>query len=187
MNLFNRLIVTLLAGLLTAGGAFVFGAAYGWPAASALQGLPALLALRADLVQLPALWTAGGGLACTLLGVVGLYFELRAPGQKPGMVIQRDKLGSLTVSLAGLRRLAEHVVADIPGVETVRADARATRDGVAYHCRVVLSPDSSSPDVAEEIRARLGAAVSHHLGRRAARIDIYTQVGQPQNTRKRVR
>ncbi len=187
MNLFNRLIVTLLAGILTAAGAFVFGAAYGWPDARALQGLPALLALRAELMELPALWTASGGLAGAFLGLAGLYAELRVPDQKPGMVIQRDKLGTLTVSLAGLRRLAEHVVSDIPGVETVRADARATRDGVAYHCRVVLTPDSSAPDVSEEIRARLGAAVSHHLGRRAARIDVYTQVGQPQNTRKRVR
>lgn len=177
MHLFNRLVVTLLAALLAVGGAFTLGASYGWPDARMLQGLPALGSLASRLRECPALYTAGGGMAAVFIGLIVLYLELRVPDRNPGMVIQRDKQGSTTVSLAGLKRLAEHVIGDIPGVETIRAEARDSRNGVQYFLRVVLLPETSAPDLSEEIRARLGAAISHHLGRRASRIDIHTQVG----------
>lgn len=187
MHLFNRLVVTLLAALLAVGGAFVLGVSYGWPDTHTLRGMPALVRLVIALREHPALPVSASGMASLLLGLFVLYLELRVPDRNPGMVIQRDKHGSTTVSLAGLRRLAEHVIGEIPGVETIRADARESRSGVQYFCRVVLKPETSAPDIADEIRARLGTAVTHHLGRRAARIDIHSQVGTAPTTRRRVR
>lgn len=189
MHLFNRLVVTLLAALLALGGAFTFGAAYGWPDARTLQSVPALVSLAGQLRELPPVYVTSGGLAALFLGLMVVYLELRVPDRNPGMVIQRDKHGSTTVSLAGLKRLAEHVIGDIPGVETIRAEARDGRNGVEYFLRVVLLPETSAPDLSEEIRARLGAASAHHLGRRAARIDVHTQVGTaaPPPRGKRVR
>lgn len=187
MHLFNRIVVTLLAALLAVGGAFVLGASYGWADARTLGELPALVHLASWLRDFPALYTAGGGMASVFTGLIVLYLELRVPDRNPGMVIQRDKLGSTTVSLAGLKRLAEHVIGEIQGVDAIRAEAREGRTGVEYFLRVVLNPETSAPDVSEEIRARLGATISHHLGRRASRIEIHTQVGTAQVSRRRVR
>ncbi|HEU4753801.1 MAG TPA: hypothetical protein VFU47_11895, partial [Armatimonadota bacterium] len=86
-------------------------------------------------------------------------------------------------------RLAEHVIGGIEGVERVVPEARRTRDGVAFRCRVAVNPEASTPDLAAEIRERLSQAVRDHIGQPASRtrIDVHTQVASPNGGRKRVR
>lgn len=191
MELFNRLLVTLLACCTAAGGAFVLAVAGGMVGPDALEQAPALQSAVAGLQGLSG-WSAavgsGAGAAAIGLGLLLLVLELRPSKQGGQVTIREDRLGSVTVSLQGLRRLADHVVRELPGVEGVLSDARNTGKGVRFACRVVVAPEVSTPDLSEQIRERLGEAVRNHIGQPASltRIDVQAQVGSLQQDRKRV-
>jgi hypothetical protein len=191
VDLFNRLVVTLLAALLLAGSLLVLLIAAGWLPGSAEEGSFALRWLAGEVREVPA--TAFPGLIAAaagsaVAGLVLLWIELRVPRRAPGMVIRRDKQGTVTVSMNGLRRLAEHVIGEIPGVERVVSEARRGRDGVAFRLKVAVRPDASTPELATEIRERMSAAVRHHIGQPLSktRIDVYTHVSPAEPARRRV-
>ncbi len=188
MNLFNRLVVTLLALALVLAGLFIFLVAGGALAPAAIAPYPPLAGAVSWLRTfdgIPAL--PAGGAAAAVLGLIVLTLELRTPGRPGELLLQQDGLGLVTVSLNGLRRLAEHVVHDVPGVDAVVSDARPAHDGLHFSCRVVVRPEASTPELADEIRKRLGAAVAHHLGQPAARIHIHARVGALEPVRQKGR
>jgi hypothetical protein len=192
VDLFNRLLATLLAILLIAGGALLLAASAGWLTPESLGQAPGLVPLVAGLRELPGMgmfWTAAGSIAAVLAGSTLLALELRPPRAGRELLISRDKFGAVTVSMAGLRRLAEHVIRGIEGVEAVASEARRTRKGLEFHCRVAVAPEANSVQLAGEMRERLASAIQNHLGREdhPVRIDIHTQVGALAPTRRRVR
>ena len=188
---FNFLLAVLLAALLLLGGAAVaIAASTGWLSPASLQETPGLRWLGDALSGWTGYHPLGAGLFGGLAAVLGLcllILELRAPRRGRDVTIRRDKLGSVSVSLTGLRRLAEHVISEIRGVETVMAEAHPGRDGVSFACRIVVAPDVSTPELAEQIRVRLAEAVLNHLGQPVARVHIHTQVGALALRGKRVR
>jgi hypothetical protein len=180
MNLFNRLVVTLLAAILTLGGAAVLAAISGWLRPADLALVPGSEWAVGQLRELPGMslfWTALGALGGALVGLVLLTLELRPSRRDREIVLKRDKLGAVNVSLVGLRRLAEHVIGEIPGIQSVRSEARPTRQGVAFQCHVLVLPDANTAVLAEEIRTQVAAAVERHIGRPAAPIHVHAQVG----------
>jgi hypothetical protein len=193
MNLFNRLLAILVAGCLLLAGllglAGVSGLADGPEVEQAghLLGLANAADALRHLPGVGSLWVGVGAAGLTLLGLALLALEVRPARRGPELLLQRDRGGVVSVSLHGLRRLADHVVAGVPGVETVVSEARPTRKGLDFSCRIVLLPESSAPDVADTIRARLDAAVRQHTGLPASRIDVHTRVDGAAITRKRVR
>lgn len=186
MNVFNRAAMIVVAALMIVAGAFVFSQAYGWPALTALEPFPWLLQLGQFLREQPAGYVTVSGIVGALLGLVLMYLELRAPGEPTSQVILADRTGVVTVSLAGLKRLAEHVVSGIPGVEVCRAETRRRRSEVDFRCRVVLKTDASAPEVGTEVRDRLTSSILHHTGTSPGRIHIHTQVGTAPQSRRRV-
>ena len=130
-------------------------------------------------------WLIGGSVA-TLLGLVGLVAELRPPRRDGFLLIQRDELGEVTVSLPGLRRLTEHVGRGIAGVAGVEARPRSAGKGLLLDCRVELAPDSSATTVSNEMREAVGAAIEHHVGTRPKRVDVHTHVGAASVSKKRI-
>lgn len=188
MNWFNRLLAILFALGLLVGGVFAVAAIGGHLRPSDFSTAPPLAHLVGNLQELDprfAFWAPAGGVIGAILGLLLLWLELRVPRSGPEILIRRDKLGSVTVSLPGLRRLAEHVVSEIQGVESIVSEVWGTRDGVAFRCRVIVKPDTSAPELAEEIRQRLETAATHHLGRPVTRIHVHTRVGSL-NSRRRV-
>jgi len=179
MNVFNRLLGLLLAVFLLGSGiAAIQGG---------LFGVPQPLQDRVPELAGHALWLIPGGAVALLAGLVLGVMELRVPRRGTHLLLREDKLGTVSVSMQGLRRLAEHVIGEIPGIEAVSSEARRTRNGVVFHCRLAVKPDSSTPDLANEIRARLGSAVLYHIGQPAAQIHIHTQVDSGALVRRRVR
>lgn len=179
MNVFNRLLGILVAALLVTGGILALqGGLFGVP--------PALLA-RVPELEGHTLWLVPSGALMLVAGLTLLVLELRSPRRGAQIVLRDDKLGSVTVSMQGLRRLADHVIGEIPGIEAVRSEARRTRHGVVFHCRLAVKPDSSAPDLANEIRSRLGSAVLYHIGQPASKIHIHSQVDSGALARRRVR
>jgi hypothetical protein len=190
MDLFNRLIVTLLAFLLAIGGTLVVGVTAGLLQPTHLGQAPDLARLALLLRSLPGMgpfWAGLGGGGAALAGILLLWLELRPRRRERLLVIQRDKSGEVTVSLVGLTRLAEHVVSSFPDVQAVRADTRAARNGVAFCCRITLKPEANTPALAQEIRERLSSAVMAHVGMPASVIHVHTRVGSLTEGRRRVR
>lgn len=187
MNGFNRLLAIVLALALVVCGAFLLASVGGLLPAEYLARAPDLARFASSLRELPPreeMWLPTGATIGLALGVLLLWLELRTPRSGKDMVIQRDKLGGVSVSLPGLRRLAEHVIGEIPGVEAITSEAWPARDGVAFRCRVLVTPEASVPELSEEIRRRLGDAATHHLGRPVTGIDIRTRVGSLNGKRR---
>ncbi|MFN3653638.1 MAG: hypothetical protein ACK47B_29005 [Armatimonadota bacterium] len=192
MNLFNRLAMTCLAFLLSCAGAFVVAATSGWIGDAELKSAPLLRPLAMSLASLPGMtlfWTAGGGIASVLAGLVLLAAEVRPPRRPRDLVLCSGPDGSVRLSVAGLRRLAEHVTGQVPGVMGVVAEARPEGSGVGFRCRVDVAPEASIPEVTQQIRERLDAAVRHHSGHPVAslRLDVQTHLDTAENGRRRLR
>lgn len=190
MNAFNRAFMVLLALALACGGFFIFLLVSGLMSETFMTSpefIQVSQFIRANSeVNAPA-WLAGS-LGTGIAGVILFIAELplRKPRAKK-MTLRDDPAGSVTVSLNGLRRLTEHVVGTLPGVERIEADARADQKGLSLDCHLQLSPETSAPTLAAEARELLNVALEQHIGRSPIRVDIHTQVGQPNNTRRRVR
>jgi hypothetical protein len=190
MDLVNRLIVTLLAVAMVIAGGFVVGATAGWLAPAALAQSPELARLAVSLQDLPGMtsfWMGAGGGTALAAGLILLWLEVRPRRRERVLVLQRDRTGEVTVSLIGLKRLADFVVGELPGVETVSSEARAGREGVQFNCRLQVKPDANTPALADAIRNRLSSAVEAHVGLPATTIHIHTRVGDPSNGKRRVR
>lgn len=190
MDLLNRLIVTLLAVTLVIAGGFVVGASSGWMPATALAQAPGLARLAVSLQDLPGMtsfWTSVGGGGSLVVGLVLLWLEVRPRRRDRLLILQRDKTGEVTVSLVGMKRLADFVIGELPGVETVVSEARAARGGLQFRCNLLVKPDANAPALAEAIRARLSSAVEAHVGVPATTIHIHTRVGELSNGKRRVR
>jgi hypothetical protein len=190
MDLFNRLIVTLLAIVLAVGGALVLGVAAGFVQPSLLNPVPDLARLAVMIQDLPGMntfWLSAGGGGAALTGLLLLWLELRPRRRERLLILQRDKTGEVTVSLLGLTRLADHVVGNLPDVQSVTSQVKPSKAGVAVCCRVILKPEASTPALATEIRERLSAAVMSHVGLPASVIHVHTRVGALTDTRRRVR
>lgn len=190
MDLLNRLIVTLLAIMLVTAGGFVVGASSGWMPASTLGQAPALARLAVtlqDVSGMTSFWVSAGGGGSLVLGLVLLWLEVRPRRRERLLILQRDKIGEVTVSLVGMKRLADFVIGDLPGVEAVASEARANGEGLQFRCKLVVKPDANTPALAETIRTRLSSAVETHVGLPATTIHIHTRVGELSNGKRRVR
>jgi hypothetical protein len=188
MSLFHRLLAVVLAFVLVLGGVLALSLALGYVSgATELAAVGRFFTSLTEATLAQRYWLAtGGGLAC-LVGLLLLSLEMRASQRTGEIVIQRDKLGYVTVSLPGLGRLAEHTVGEIAGVEGIVSEAHPTRQGLVFRCRVAVDPEGSVPELTAEIRRRLNLAIGHHIGQRPARIEVRTRAGQSALARKRVR
>jgi hypothetical protein len=177
----------LLSLAVSVAGAFVVVATSQWVRPETFAGVPPLASMVGRLQALPgyetpyaALWGAAGLLAGGFL----FYLEVRAPRRGRQILLSSDRLGRVTVSLRGLRRLANHVVQDLEGIEQISAVARVERDGLAFRCRVVVSPEASTSDIAAEIRERLAETVKRHTGKSLTGLDIQAHVASHGITRR---
>lgn len=190
MNLFNRLLGAVIALKLMMLGILLGAVVLGWVTAFNL-GVPLAFATALDEYMAgPGFrytWGPVGAVTTLVAGFALLVAEVRVPRPPREVVLKEDRLGSVAVSLPGLRKLAEHVVGEVAGVEAVHAQARHTRNGLHFRCRIQVKPEVSTPDLAEEVRARLSGAVENHVGQTPARIDILTSVQALQAPPRRVR
>jgi hypothetical protein len=181
VDLFNRIAGIVIALVLLVAGLFVLLGPSLIPPAS-LEGFPALrellIALQGFLERDQGTVLAAGG-AATVLGALLLGLQMHNPRKSRRVTIHRDKTGTVTISLVGLRRLADHVIGAIPGVQASVSEAQPTSSGLVFRCQVAVAPEASTLQLAEEIRARVSEAVENHTGRPVARVHVDAQVSQP--------
>jgi hypothetical protein len=188
-----RFLGLIIAAILMLGGLMLLAMGGGVFSPNDLP-IPAVASLLQQVLSAgkTAAWIGGGvGIALGVVVMAGAGAAASGGGGSDrDVTISRNRLGDTTVSLAGLRRLAEHVVSGTNGVDDVIARARAARNGViSFRCQIVVKPDCSIPELERELRARLCSAVLHHIGQSETqtRIDIQARVGRFEVARKRVR
>lgn len=94
--------------------------------------------------------------------------------------------GDVTLSRSSVQRLVEHAASQVDGVLEAKASVRGSTR-LTVECHTCVTPESSAPSVAEEVRTRLSRAIEHHVGRPVNRVYVHTQLESVQNRGRRVR
>ncbi len=178
MNLFNRLVVVLLdlaliaASVLTAVATFPAGNRW---LARELPGLARLLELVPTYA--PERYSVlVGAVAVALVGLLVLALELRSQRHEERLQLSADRTGSVEILIDSIRRLADHVAQRVPSVRESSSLILPTPKGLRVRCRVAVDPTANVPELAQEVRAKIGEAIEQHLGSHVAGISVLTQI-----------
>jgi uncharacterized alkaline shock family protein YloU len=187
MNIFNRIVMLVLAIIVFAFGATTFLLLTGIvvPENSYLRAILALYsAWRAvallrgattNIAVLIALLLALIGLVVIILEVLplGRLFRRREPKQ---YVVRQDSLGQVTLGRTMVRDLVQHVAEDVPGV--VHADEPEVKDGadgLRISTRASLAWDADAPAVGQQLQERVKDSVQTQLGLPVAQVHVTAQ------------
>lgn len=131
-------------------------------------------------------WAGGGALASISGLLLLLYSQAGAASRQ--WVLEQEAAGKLTVSLDGLQRLADHVLAQVSGVESVESRIFVKRGRARFRCRLTVSPSSSLAELSAEARSRLAGALHHHINQppQDTVIDLDTRVRIPSRGVRRI-
>lgn len=190
MNLFNRLLVILLALalLLGAGGVLLTTLRVAQPAqlAPGAWFTDRLLPFT-QLDPTVWAWTVGVSLGLVALALILLYVELRPePRPAPRIVLKQDDLGRVTVSLESVRALVDREAGRVEGVRSARSQVDQESDGLRVLSHIAVDPASSVPDMTQELQLRLKGVVQHYVGLAVTGVSIDAQVA-PLRTDQRPR
>jgi hypothetical protein len=190
--LFNKLLIILLAlaVLVTAGALLLTTLGVIDPALLASAG-PWFVDRLVPFTQLDATnrsLTLGVCLALIVLALLLLFLELRqGPGGARQITLKKDALGRVTVTLDEVRQLADREASQVPGVTSARSHVETEPPGLSIACRVSVDPAGSIPDMTDELRERLKAAVEHHVGLAVTQVSVDAQVPPMATNRRRRR
>ena len=180
MNLFNRLLIILLAtGLVVAAGAVLL-VALGVAAPEALAPAPWFLDRLAPFVELdPAsrFWAIVATSGFVILGLLLILLELRpGPREESRLTLKRDGLGTVTVTRSGVRKVVEREAGQVAGVTGVRAQVLDGPRGLRVVCRVAVDPAADMVAVTQTLQTAVKAAVEHAVGQVVAEVQVDAQV-----------
>jgi hypothetical protein len=187
--LFNRLLIILLgiAVLVTAGAVLLTTLGVIDPAQLGSAG-PWFVDRLVPFTQLDPTSravTLGVCLALMVLALLLLFLELRqGPRGARKVTLKEDALGRVTVTLDEVRRLADREAGQVPGVTSARSHVETEPPGLSISCRVSVDPAGSIPDMTDELRERLKAAVEHHVGLAVTHVSVDAQVSPTATNRR---
>ena len=168
----NILVIVLAALVLTAAGALVLALA---AVPAQLAHLQALVAdVEAGLAQDGALRPALAALGSLLFAAgVALVWGNLSTRRWERIVVLRNPLGEVMVSLTALEDLGRLIKAEVAGVRDLKLRVSASRRGLQATARVTLVGDVDIPAVTEAVQA-------------AIRRRLQMVVGEDQDIRPRV-
>jgi hypothetical protein len=191
MALFNRILIILLSVVIIVIAGAVLLTALGLLQPSQAAASGSWFAER--LLQFTQLdsttwrWTVVISVAILLLALLLFVVELLPGTRAPRTITLRDdKDGKVTVSLDGLRKLADREAGLVPGVVQARSDVAEEPPGLRIACRVSVDPSKSVPDTSEKLRERVKTSVEHHVGVAVTQVLVDTRVA-PTVTNRRPR
>ncbi len=187
MNIFNRIVMLVLALIVFAFGATTFLLLTGIvvPENSYLRAILALYSAWRAVALLRGATTNIAVLVALLLAIVGLVviilellplgrlFRRREPKQ---YVVRQDSLGQVTLGRSMVRDLVQHVAEDVPGV--VHADEPEVKDGadgLRISTRASLAWDADAPAVGQQLQERVKDSVQTQLGLPVAEVHVTAQ------------
>jgi uncharacterized alkaline shock family protein YloU len=120
-----------------------------------------------------------------LAGVALIVVELLpGPREAPTYVVRKDGLGTVTVARKSVRQVVQYEAAQIAGVREVRPDVRNGADGIHIIAHASLAPDTTAPEIGEQLQVNNKEAVQRHLGLPVAEVQVHTQVEALDTTRR---
>ncbi|MBM3459679.1 MAG: hypothetical protein FJX77_14245, partial [Armatimonadetes bacterium] len=191
MDRYRRLAAFLIGLALFGAGAFVLCAANGVLPSSQISALGWLRSFADQIQQFSAsqpITASGGGFFAVVLGFVLCSAATRTGSNDRALVVQKRALGTTSVSLLGLRRLAQHIAEEVPGVDRVtNVEALLRKNRVWFRCVLIVRAEADVLQMEQELRSRLTGAIQHHFGQPASetRVDVHTRVASADLARKR--
>lgn len=188
MKILNRVLAIVFALLLLAAAALVLIVSVRLVSPQQI-GIPLLSDVLAPFAELqpPEQWWALGVAAVLLvLALILLVAELTPPKRDPRVTVKEDELGRVTVSQSSLRKLANREAAQVPGVLESDSELDQSKQGFEVRSRVSIDPASDVPQLAEQVRERVKAALERHLGREVKEVTVSAQL-EPLSGKKRRR
>jgi len=187
MNIFNRIVMLVLALIVFAFGATTFLLLTGIvvPENSYLRAILALYSAWRAVALLRGATTNIAVLVALLLAIVGLVviiLELLPLGrlfrrrESKQYVVRQDSLGQVTLGRSMVRDLVQHVAEDVPGV--VHADEPEVKDGadgLRISTRASLAWDADAPAVGQQLQERVKDSVQTQLGLPVAEVHVTAQ------------
>jgi hypothetical protein len=80
------------------------------------------------------------------------------------IVVLRNPLGEVMVSMSALEDLGRLVKSEVPGLKDIKLRVSASRRGLAAHARVVLQGDVDLPAVTEAVQAAIRKRLQNVVG-----------------------
>jgi hypothetical protein len=192
MNVFNRIVMTLLSLAALAFGIIVLLLLGG--IITPVQVSPYGILLRqwqffTALNKADATTAAFVAAAIGIVGLIVLILELLPGPRKPAQfVVKRDSLGKVTVAQTSVRDLVQYEASTIPEVLETRQQVIEKPKGLGVYVRSSLSPEADAPQIGQLLQERIQAAIQRHIGLPVAEVQVATQI-EPleQHARRRVR
>lgn len=157
MNFFDRFLMVLYT-LAVMAALFVFGVAVlGWT--TPLESLQIyLMQERAKIIT---------GTVILFFLFISMKFFLRALSMEEApeqAVVKETKMGQIRVSVRALENMVSRVAYQVKGVRDINPRVSCQPEGVKVFIKAELSPDSSVPDVTNEIQVRIKDYITENVG-----------------------
>jgi hypothetical protein len=183
MNVFNRIVVILLAAVLFIGAVLILLITFGavtpqqlLPAGTANTVLGQWIEAFARMQPNVTLLTTVIAVLVILVSLWILYLELRPKPQPDVIRIREDGLGTVTVRTKSVHDLILHTASTMPDVLQVHARIDRGPGEVNIHCRTSLTPEADVPQVTTELQERIKQAVERYLGMHVASVTVDAQL-----------
>jgi hypothetical protein len=183
VNVFNRVLVVLLAVALLVGVVAVLLVSLGGARPADLAPAPWFADRLGPFAGLDGgvwTWTVGVCVALGVAAVLLLVLELR-PGRRaePRLTLKRDGLGAVTVTRSSVNRVVDHEAGLVPGVTEVHSRVDEGERGLRVVCRVAVEPTADIPALTAALQERVKAALEHSVGRPVAEVRVDAHVPAP--------
>lgn len=186
MNIFNRIVIALLAFILFAFGTTTFLLLTGIvvPDNSYLRAILAAYNAWRAIVLLRGGSTNFAVLIALLLMLIGLVLfvlELLPIGglfrrrESKHYVVRQDQLGQVTLSRTMVRDVVQHVAEAVPGVTRAEPEVKDGPDGLHLTTHASLAWDADAPAVGQQLQERIKDSVQTQLGLPVAEVRVTAQ------------
>jgi len=118
----------------------------------------------------PLLERWGGGLAEGLVSgalalFLGAYVLVLCVRQEEDEGIRQEtEMGHVRISLRAIENLVRRVASEVRGIKDVEVEAHPSPEGVAVHLYLVVHPDTSIPEICDDVGRRVRSQVRETVG-----------------------
>lgn len=77
---------------------------------------------------------------------------------------QETEMGHVRISLRAIENLVRRVASEVRGIKDVEVEAHPSPEGVAVHLYLVVHPDTSIPEICDDVGRRVRSQVRETVG-----------------------
>lgn len=115
--------------------------------------------------------TIGGAAAAVVVGVYLFCLSIRGRGRHKA-IIRGTSLGEVRISLLAVESLVRRTAKEVHGIQHVDTFVDTSGDNLEIFVSVVVSPDLSIPEVAEQMQTRLCRYIGDTVGVDVSKVSV---------------